>query len=156
MQIRDAFAEHCFVYHVPKRLVCSACVCPWTKSLGKSFKIYMSSCAGIMAAILCELLASISGTEQNQCCKQEELTNLRNSPMRSWIKMYVLFCRDPTNERGAEGDSKFSKSFFPRPCILKVFLLRRNNLKVNLQEQFLMILKNQKNIPKIRYKASLM
>jgi hypothetical protein len=32
-------------------------------TLGKSF-IYLSSCAGIMAAILYELLASISGTEQ--------------------------------------------------------------------------------------------
>ncbi len=36
----------------------------------------MPSCAGIMAAILYELLASISGTELNQCCKHEELTNL--------------------------------------------------------------------------------
>jgi hypothetical protein len=34
--------------------------------------------------------------------------------------MYVLFCRDPTYERGAEGEWKFSKSFFPRPCIESV------------------------------------
>jgi hypothetical protein len=44
---------------------------PWDNaSLGILFNAFMPFCAGIMAAILCELLASISGEEQIQYCDQ--------------------------------------------------------------------------------------